>query len=150
MVASLLVAIGVAAWIVIKQLPDLITVEYETNHYESSDTFERIYLVADEVDVSFAVSPDGICRVECYEPSKDTHKVTMKGGSLLLQKESKKAWYEPIGNAEDHGISAVGGLQYIFRGEKRRKAYGAEGVVFQNGGDRPACGGHFLFGYGRI
>ena len=96
-VASLLVAIGVAAWIVIKQLPDLITVEYETSHYESSDTFERIYLVADEVDVSFTVSPDGICRVECYEPAKDTHKVTMKGGTLLLQKESKKAWYEYFG-----------------------------------------------------
>ena len=35
-VASLPVAICVAAWIVIRKLPDLISVEYETNSYESS------------------------------------------------------------------------------------------------------------------
>ena len=73
------------------------TVEYETNTYEISESFEGISIITDTADIIIENSDDGKCRVVCYEESKATHSVTVKGDTLTIEASNDKKWYEYIG-----------------------------------------------------
>ena len=75
----------------------LSTVKYETNHHEITQAFSNISVETNTADITFALSTDGKCRVECYEETKEKHFVTVENGTLHIKRASQKAWYDYIG-----------------------------------------------------
>lgn len=75
----------------------LSTVKYETASYEISEDFDSISLLTSTADIAFLPSPDGKVRVECYEESKGKHSVSVKDGTLVIELQSTKKWYDYIG-----------------------------------------------------
>ena len=61
------------------------TVDYETNTYEISETFDNISMNTDTADIEFAFSDDGKCRVECHEKENEKHSVTVEDGTLTIE-----------------------------------------------------------------
>jgi len=71
----------------------LATVEYETNIYEISETFDDISVNTGTADIAFMLSDDGICRVECHEEANAKHSVTVEDGTLAVELTDKKSAY---------------------------------------------------------
>lgn len=79
------------------ELSRLNTSEMVTNSYEITEKFSDITLVADTADISFVPSEDGSCRVVCRENKKELHHTFVDSGTLFIQLETNRAWYEHIG-----------------------------------------------------
>lgn len=75
----------------------LSTGKYETNIYEINETFNNISITADTSNITFALSDDGKCKVECYEEKDTTHSVSVENNALVIKSKEHKAWYEYIG-----------------------------------------------------
>ncbi len=75
----------------------LSTVKYETNTYEIGEAFDSIVLDTDTADITFAISDDGKCRVECYEEEKTKHLVAAQNNTLVIKVTDNRAWYDYIG-----------------------------------------------------
>ncbi len=78
-------------------LSKLSTVKYETNHHEIREEFRHIAVEADTADVTFVLSEDGECRVDCYEERKEKHAVTVENDTLVIKLVNEKSWYDYIG-----------------------------------------------------
>jgi len=100
-IAASLVLIGILFIGVMRHLEwdfsKLSTSEYETNHYEISQSVHNISIETDTADVTFAISNNGKCRVECYEEIKAKHSVSVENSTLNIKLINKKAWYDYIG-----------------------------------------------------
>ncbi len=75
----------------------LSTARYETNIHEISETFSDISLTTDTADIVFALSNDGKCRVECYEPENAKHSAAVANDTLIIEINEQKSWYDYIG-----------------------------------------------------
>ena len=75
----------------------LATVKYETNTYEISEVFNGISVDTDTADITFVLSDDGLCRVECHEKETAKHSVTVKDGTLTIDLVNEKSVYDFIG-----------------------------------------------------
>lgn len=75
----------------------LSTAAYETNTTEITEAFRDISITSDTADIRFALSDDGICRVECREETKAKHAVMVKNGTLTVKINNQKSWYDHIG-----------------------------------------------------
>lgn len=75
----------------------LSTIEYETNTYEITDAFDNISLNTNVTDVTFLPSEDGVCKIVCYEESKEKHAVSVENNTLTICTDSRKKWYDHIG-----------------------------------------------------
>ena len=73
------------------------TENYETNVHTIEDDFESIDLEVDTTDVTFKLSEDGTCRVECFEAQKRLHTVKISDGTLYIRSSDQRKWYEHIG-----------------------------------------------------
>lgn len=76
---------------------DLSTAKYETNSYDIGETFDNISVNTDIANVEFLLSDGGKCRVECYEYENAKHSVAVNGGTLSINAENKKKWYNHVG-----------------------------------------------------
>lgn len=74
----------------------LATKAFETNTHTVNETFTDISIVTDTADVVFATAEDGACTVVCYENTDFRHTVTVKDGTLVIEGESKRKWYDNI------------------------------------------------------
>lgn len=72
-------------------------IRYETNIHEISETFSDISLTTDTADIVFALSNDGKCRVECYEPENAKHSAAVANDTLIIEINEQKSWYDYIG-----------------------------------------------------
>ena len=72
------------------------TTKYETNTYDIDDSFSDISINTDTSDISFVLSKDGKCRVECYEQSKTKHSVKASGNTLMIDINDTRNWYDYI------------------------------------------------------
>lgn len=70
---------------------------FETNQHEITQSFDNISLKTDTADITFILSDDGICRVECYEEVKAKHSVTVENNTLNIDLVNNKAWYDYFG-----------------------------------------------------
>ena len=70
---------------------------YETNVYEINESFYDIAIKTDTADIAFLPSDDGMCRVVCYEKSKESHSVEVQNGTLTVNVTNDKKWYDYIG-----------------------------------------------------
>ena len=75
---------------------ELATVHYETNTYETSETFDSISVNTDTADIMFMFSDDGKCRVECYEEEKAKHSVTVENNTLTVALIDEKSLHDFI------------------------------------------------------
>lgn len=87
--AVLLVAAGLGLFTVAMtalnwDFSNLSTVRYETNIHEVSEAFTNIAIDTETAGIVFVPSPDGKCRVECYEQENMSHSVTVQDGILTV------------------------------------------------------------------
>ena len=75
----------------------LSTSKYETNNYNITDAFNRIYIDSSTSDINIIPSEDGACRVVCYEQSNVKHEVSTVDGTLEIAEKDSRKWYEYIG-----------------------------------------------------
>ena len=83
----------------------LTTSKIETTLHEISEDFSNIAVKTDTVGITFLPSEDGKCRVECYENVKANHSVTVSDGTLYINLENKRAWYDYIMNFDSSKLS---------------------------------------------
>ncbi len=101
-IAAILVVAGivlfsVALWKADFDLDMLSTGNYETNTYEISEDFNHLSLDTGTASISFVLSADGKCKVECYEEEKVKHTAAVKGDTLEIQVTDQRQWYDYIG-----------------------------------------------------
>lgn len=75
----------------------LSTVPYETKEYEITEEFRGISVVAKTALVEIVPSDDGKISVTCREQKSLAHRVSVKDGTLVIQVEDSRKWYEYIG-----------------------------------------------------
>ena len=101
-VATLLVFLGAllfagmlfsAGW----DFSKLATTEYATMSYEIDEEFSNISINTDTADVHFELSQDGNCKVVCFEDVKESFEVKVEENTLVIKKNTNKAWYDYIG-----------------------------------------------------
>ena len=74
------------------------TVAYVTNTYEVSGRFENIRVLASTEEITLVPSDDGTCKVVCREEENDPHSVTVRGGTLTIEKTKKSGgWSLHVG-----------------------------------------------------
>lgn len=66
----------------------------ETNTYDIREAFQSIAVRSDTEDVSFCLSDDGTCRVVCREKEKEKHDVSVRNGTLFIERVDRRKWYE--------------------------------------------------------
>lgn len=76
---------------------NLSTAKYETNSYDIGEDFDSIFVNTEISDVEFLLSDDGKRRVECYEEENSKHTVGVKDGTLSIDIDNKKRWYNYVG-----------------------------------------------------
>lgn len=75
----------------------LSTVQYETNTYEIREDFRDIAVTTNTANITFALSDDGLCRVECYEAESEKHSVAVEHDTLVIQTVDPGGWYAQVG-----------------------------------------------------
>lgn len=75
----------------------LSTVKYEMNAYEISEAFDDISINTDTADITFMLSNDENCRVECHAEEREKHLVTVKDHTLVIEATPRDNWYDYIG-----------------------------------------------------
>ena len=73
------------------------TMEPVTNTYTVTDRFTNIKVWGAECDVRLVPSEDNTCAVLCHETDRITHTVTVKNGTLTIERTDNRKWYEHIG-----------------------------------------------------
>ena len=80
-----------------RDISKLSTVRYETNTHEVTEPFDDIALTTDTADISFALSDDGKCTVECYEEENAKHSVAVENNTLVIKVVHPESWRGYIG-----------------------------------------------------
>lgn len=75
----------------------LSTSEFETNYYDVDNIFSDISVLADTADISFALAVDKKCSVVCHENTRSKHLVSVKDGTLSIELQHSRKWYDYIG-----------------------------------------------------
>lgn len=91
------IMIGVAMIMMNWDFSALSTRKYVTNHYDVSESFANISIVTTSANVQFLPSRDGSCTVVCHEHEKAKHTVNVEDGTLVIQVEDNRKWYDHIG-----------------------------------------------------
>jgi DUF4097 and DUF4098 domain-containing protein YvlB len=71
--------------------------DYETSIHNVNEEFNNIYIKTDTADIAFVPSDDGLCKVVCYEETKNRHSVEVKDKTLTVNVINDKNWYDYIG-----------------------------------------------------
>jgi hypothetical protein len=88
-----LVTLSVAGW----DFSLLDTRGYETNSHEISTDFHSILVKTDTANIRFLPSPDGQCKVLCYETENARHTVRVENDTLTIKLVNNQKWYDHIG-----------------------------------------------------
>lgn len=100
-IAAILIVIGLLGGAIVMASANwnfnlLSTERYQTVTHDVNDDFDNIYVYGDTEKITFLVSDDGKCRVECYENKKLPHSVSIKDGALIVKVSDTRKWYEKI------------------------------------------------------
>lgn len=101
-VATSLVVLGIITFGVVMTMLNwdftrLGTVKYETNSYETDESFHNISIDTDTADITVLPSDDGRAKVVCYEESKLKHNVSVENDTLIISLSDSRKWYDHIG-----------------------------------------------------
>ncbi len=78
-------------------LSKISSVSFKENTYNVDNSFDNISLNSFTADVTFLLSDDGKCKVECYEEENITHSVEVIENTLQIKTINNKSWYDQIG-----------------------------------------------------
>ena len=73
------------------------TMEAVTDTYTITDGFSNIRVSGAECDVRLIPSEDASCTVLCRETDRIAHTVTVKNGTLTVERTDNRKWFEHIG-----------------------------------------------------
>ena len=76
---------------------NLSTTKKELVTHEITQSFENISIEVDTADIRLAQSTDGTCKIVCYEDTKAKHSAIVTDGTLSVQNQSDRKWYDYIG-----------------------------------------------------
>lgn len=101
-IASVLVAVGAILFSVVMtsynwDFSKLSTSEFVENSYVIKEDFNSISFDTDTADITFEVSKDDKCRVECYEDVNAKHYATVEDDTLNIKVNNQKPWFAYIG-----------------------------------------------------
>jgi DUF4097 and DUF4098 domain-containing protein YvlB len=68
----------------------LSTVEYETNEYVLTDSFDGVEISTKTADINFVITEDSTAKVVCYEEKDLKHSVTVSGNVLSIKVEDNR------------------------------------------------------------
>jgi len=99
--ASALVLFGTILFVIAMTLnhwdfSSLGTVRYETRTMEIRGDFQNISLRCDTEDIFFVPSADGTCKVVVVEQEKVTHTAAAQDGTLLIETDDQREWYDHL------------------------------------------------------
>lgn len=77
-------------------LSKLGTAEYETSTYAPDGEFRNIEIKTSETDIVFMPSSDGRLSVECTEIKNASHSVSVEDGTLRIEREDTRGWFERL------------------------------------------------------
>lgn len=75
----------------------LSTNKYETNEHKIEEDFDHISIVISTADIVIMPSEDETSSVVCHEQEKVKHSVTVQDGTLTVDVDDTRKWYEHIG-----------------------------------------------------
>ena len=70
--------------------------KFVTNTHEIDSRFDSLSIDTDTADIYILPSTDGACRVEAYEMENAKHSVSVKDGTLFVEINDERAWYEEL------------------------------------------------------
>ena len=73
------------------------TVKFETNEYTVKEVYQNLSIVTDTADIAILPSQNVTHRVVCYEQQKVKHAVSVEDGTLKIEVQDTRKWYEYIG-----------------------------------------------------
>ncbi len=85
-------ALALCGWDITK----LGTVDYVETTLEPSGDFESISINVYTTDLRLLPSEDGKCRIVCYEDEKVSHTAEVKDGTLVIDTEDTRRWFNFI------------------------------------------------------
>ena len=75
----------------------LSTVKYETNNYNLTEDYQNLSIRTQTANIEFIPSADGTTSVVCYEAEKVKHTVAIVDGTLVIERNDTRKWFEYIG-----------------------------------------------------
>ena len=75
----------------------LVTRSLVTDTHEIQEEFQHITIKTDTADVRLLPSEDGVARVVCRAYEEMRHTVSVLDGTLVIETEDTRAWYDHIG-----------------------------------------------------
>lgn len=68
-----------------------------TNSVELDESFDNFNIDLETADLHFLPSDDGVCRIDFLETDKIKHTARVENGTLIIDVENNKEWYDNIG-----------------------------------------------------
>lgn len=101
-IAVSLIIFGIAVFAIIMSacnwdFTKLNTTKYETNTYNINQKFSNVTLNTNTADITFLLSDDENCKIECFEEQNSKHVITIQDDTLVIDNVSQKAWYDHVG-----------------------------------------------------
>ena len=99
--ALLLVGLGIFATVMTAHHWDFTKLNenaYTTNTYEISDEFHDISIKSDTMDITFALSENGIGKAVCVEKENNQTTISVQNGTLVINTMENNKWYDYIMN----------------------------------------------------
>lgn len=91
-----IIVFGGAMTVLTWDFSKLSTNKYETNTYEISESYKSISIVTDTADIEILTAEDQKTSVVCEEQRGLLHSVFVKDGTLTVELEDTRKWYEHI------------------------------------------------------
>lgn len=85
------------------------TTTLETNTYTLHEDFNNITIDVDTADLTLRSSENEDCKVVCHEDVKQKHSVIVENGTLTIQENDERAWYDYIST----GINDISVTVYL-------------------------------------
>ena len=85
------------------------TTTLETNTYTLHEDFNNITIDVDTADLTLRPSENEDCKVVCHEDVKQKHSVIVENGTLTIQENDERAWYDYIST----GINDISVTVYL-------------------------------------
>lgn len=101
-IASAFVVIGIILFVLVLatnnwDFSKLSTSKFVENSYVITEDFKNISINTETADISFVVTNNGKCRVDCYEEENNKHSVNVEKDTLNIKLEDKERWSLHIG-----------------------------------------------------
>lgn len=95
-IAAALTVIGAAVCAYAVSADGLPAAEYTTDTVEVTERFRSVTVRCDTEDIALLPSEDGKCRVTFTEPEQTAHSVTVQDGTLMIDTNDTRKWYEHL------------------------------------------------------